>query len=183
MRRAARGGMSMDLVAVIPQVILHQLISPFLFVPAIVVGWFARSRSQIIAGALAIGVASIALSLLEPLPEGARRVHILVPLIFVAPLAWAFATAALKRRVRREGRTATSAGEVARKALLLVLGVVIGGPLGGALGALIGSLAADYFRISSFEGGAGYYVAFLFVLPGVLIGAIAGAVILWRWRR
>ena len=63
---------------------------------------------------------------------------------------------------------------------LAAIGVVIGAPLGGLLGALVGSLAAGIFQISSFEGGAGYYVMFFFVLPGILIGAIVGAVVTAR---
>ena len=173
----------MDLLAIIPQVILHQLISPFLFVPAIAVGWFARSRVQIIVGAVAVAVLSIALSFMRGLPAGASLVYGLMPLTFISPLVWAFATAALKRKLQGDAAAATPAGDIARKAIRAVIGVVIGAPAGGALGALVGSLAADYFRISNFEGGAGYYVMFLYVLPGILIGAIVGAVVLWRWRR
>lgn len=173
----------MDLIAFIPQVILHQLISPYLFLPAIAVGWFARTRGQIVAGAVAIGIVSIALSFLQPLPEGAQRAYVLMPLVVISPLVWAFATAALKNWLRREESTAAPSGSTARKALRAVIGAIIGAPAGGALGALIGSLAADYFKISNFEGGAGYYVVFLYVFPGIVIGAIAGAIILWRWRR
>lgn len=173
----------MDLLVFVPQVILHQLISPFLFVPAIAVGWFARTRMQVTVGAVAVGVVSIALSFLGRMPEGASIVYVLMPLTFVSPLVWAFATAALKKKLLRDDPAATPASDVMRKAMRAVIGVVIGAPLGGALGALVGSLAADYFRISSFEGGAGYYVMFFFVLPGILIGAIVGAVVLWRWRR
>lgn len=173
----------MDLLAFIPQVILHQLISPVLFVPAIAVGWFARTRFQIIAGAVAIGVLTIALSFLRGLPEGASFVYILMPLTFISPLVWAFATAALKRKLGREDPAGAPAANAARSVIRAVIGIVIGAPLGGVLGALVGSLAADYFKISNFEGGAGYYVLFFFVIPGILIGAIAGAVVLLRWRR
>jgi hypothetical protein len=171
-----------DLLPVIPQVVLHQLASPFLFVPAIAVGWFARTRGHVVAGALAIGAISIALSFLEPLPEGARRVHALLPLVFISPLAWAFATAALKTWLRREDAKPEAGVGTARKAVRALVGAVIGAPLGGAIGALLGTVAADINQISSFEGGAGYYVAFLFVLPGIVIGTLAGAVMLWRWR-
>jgi hypothetical protein len=173
---------SVDLIAIVPQVIQHQLASPFLFVPAIVVGWFARTRGQVVAGALAIGAVSIALSFLEPLPEGARRIYGLLPLVFISPLAWAFATAAFKTWLRRDDGKQAPAASTARKAVRALIGVVIGAPLGGAIGALLGTVAADINQISSFEGGAGYYVAFLFVLPGIVIGMLAGAVILWRWR-
>lgn len=172
----------MDLLAFIPRVLLYQLTSPFLFVPAIAVGWFARTRVQIILGAVAVGCVSIALSFLQPMPEGSSLVYGLMPLTFISPLVWAFATAALKRRLQREDPAAAPAANLARKAIRAVIGVVIGAPVGGALGALVGSLAADHFRISNFEGGAGYYVMFLYVLPGILIGAIVGAVVLLRWR-
>ena len=167
----------------VPQVILHQLISPFLFVPAIAVGWFARTRLQVIAGAVVVGIVIIALSFLRGAPHGASLVYVLMPLTFISPLVWAFATAALKKKLVRQDQAATPAADVARKAIRAVIGVVIGAPLGGVLGALVGSLAADFFKISNFEGGAGYYVLFFFVLPGILIGAIVGAVVLWRWRR
>lgn len=173
----------MDLIAFIPQVILHQLISPYLFVPAIAVGWFARTRGQIVAGAAAIAIASLALSFLQRMPEGAQRAYALMPLVIISPLAWGFAIAALKKRLRANEPQTGGEGGVARKVVRAIIGIVIGAPVGGALGALIGSLAADYFEISNFEGGAGYYVLFLYVFPGIVIGAIAGAIILWRWRR
>jgi hypothetical protein len=64
---------------------------------------------------------------------------------------------------------------------------VIGGFAGAALGAvaafLVGALAAEVFQVSSFEGQAGYFVVFPFVLPGLLIGLVAGILLTLRSQR
>ncbi|MBL8701660.1 MAG: hypothetical protein JNK67_24985 [Alphaproteobacteria bacterium] len=168
----------MQVLEVIVQVVLFDLVSPITFVPAIAVGWFAGSRGQRIGGIVLLVAVKIGLSFLEPLPEDAMRAWEALPLLAVAPAAWAFATAALRDWLRNE-RASDPASPRLRRARAAV-GAVIGAPLGAILGGVLGMIAVDVFRISSFEGGAGYFVAFLFFLPGLAIGGILGAVLAAR---
>lgn len=169
----------MDLIAFLPQIILYQLTSPFIFVPGILIGWFARTRAQLVGGGVLIAAVITLLSFLEPLPPGGQRVWGTIPLALIGPMIWVFAVSALKRWMR------PGEGEAPRSDRLrlvrTLVGVVIGAPLGGAIGALVGTAAVEIFQISAREGGAGYFVMFLFVLPGIPIGAIIGAIIGYRW--
>ena len=168
----------MDLFAAVPQIILYQLTNPFIFVPGIVIGWLARSRAQLIGGAVLIAAIITVLSFLEPLPPGGQRVWGAIPIAVVGPLIWVFAVSALKTWMRREGEAAPSGGRL--KIVRAVIGLVIGAALGAGIGLGLGFAAIEIFNISSFEGGAGYFVAFLFFVPGLLIGAIVGAVVGYR---
>jgi hypothetical protein len=66
---------------------------------------------------------------------------------------------------------------------LPVIGGFAGAVLGAVAGFLVGTLAAEVFQISGFEGQAGYFVMFLFALPGLLIGLVAGILLTLRWQR
>lgn len=168
----------MDMITLLPRVLIFQLTSPWLFVPAIAVGWLARTRLQLLLGVGAIGLVSIAMTLMQHRPDSGYIVYWFMPTVFVSPLVWAFATSKLKGLLRRESPEGAPDGKRAAMRAVIggVGGAVIGGVLGGLLGALIGSISADLFNVSNFEGQAGYYVAILFVLPGIVIGAVAGAI-------
>ncbi len=169
----------MDLIAFLPQIILYQLTSPFIFVPGILIGWFARTRAQRVGGGVLIAIGITLLSFLEPLPPGGQRVWGTIPLAMIGPLIWVFAVSALKRFVRPGESEAPRSGRL--KLVRAIIGTVIGAPLGAAIGAGLGTAAVEVFQISAREGGAGYFVMFLFVLPGIPIGAIIGAIIGYRW--
>jgi hypothetical protein len=172
----------MQTIGLLVQVFLYSLVNPMVIVPAIIVAFFARSTVQLLLGAAIIGVALIALSLLRGVPAGVEIILWLVPFTFVAPLIWVFAIARLLKWLRRD--SATQPGSTMRRVVGGVLGAVIGSIAGGVIGSRIGSIAADIFKVSSFEGGAGFFVAFLFSLPGMIIGAIVGAIVGARqWRR
>ena len=70
-----------------------------------------------------------------------------------------------------------------RQVLIALLGMILGGAVGFGVGALLGLLLNDIFDISCFEGGCGYFAAFI-GLVGMVLFAIAGAVIfVWLARR
>ena len=169
----------MDLIAFLPQIILYQLISPFIFIPGILIGWFARTRAQLVGGGVLIAIVTTLLSFLQSVPAGGQYVWGAIPLAVIAPLIWVFAVSALKRWMRPGESEAPRSSRL--KLVRAIIGTVIGAPLGAAIGAGLGTAAVEIFQISAREGGAGYFVMFLFVLPGIPIGAIIGAIIGYRW--
>jgi hypothetical protein len=169
----------MDFIAFLPQFVLYQLTNPFIFIPGILIGWFARTRAQRVGGGVLIAIATTLLSFRVPLPAGGQHVWGAIPLAVIAPLIWVFAVAALKRWMRPGESEAPGSGRL--RLVGAIIGTVIGAPLGAAIGAGLGTAAVEIFQISAREGGAGYFVMFLFVLPGIPIGAIIGAIIGYRW--
>lgn len=62
-------------------------------------------------------------------------------------------------------------------------GIVLGIVGGGVLAALTGDLWARIFHISNFEGGRGYFVAFIILPIFIIVGAILGAIMITQgWR-
>lgn len=66
--------------------------------------------------------------------------------------------------------------------LIALLGMILGGALGFGAGVLLGLALNEVFGISCFEGACGYFAAFM-GLVGMVLFAIAGAVILVRLAR
>ncbi|MGN6573159.1 MAG: hypothetical protein ACTHLO_17275 [Pseudolabrys sp.] len=65
---------------------------------------------------------------------------------------------------------------------VLAFFAAIAGAIGGFFaGAAIGSVAATAFGVSAFEGGAGYFAAFVFGLPGGLTGFTIGLWLAFRF--
>ena len=103
--------------------ILYDLADPYIFVPAIVLGWFARSVQVVVAGATLIAIVSIGLSLTHPLPDGAERVIGLEPIAIIAPLVWSYATFRLRQWLLK--RDCAAPGSLGARALCTALGVVL----------------------------------------------------------
>jgi len=68
-------------------------------------------------------------------------------------------------------------GYVAPRWTRWVLGVVLGLLLGGAAGVIFGDPISLALGIADFEGGRGYFVAFVLIPAFALLGALAGAVV------
>jgi len=139
-------------------------------------GWFCRGWWQVVLAAVVMHGVLLALMLPAGLPEGATLVWVALPLGVVGPLAWCAAGFALRRHVM-------TPGSIGERVVGAVAGLVMGGAAGGTIGLVLGELYVTLARVSTFEGAAGYAVFFLFVLPGVGIGAVIGAVLAWRWSR
>jgi hypothetical protein len=167
----------MDLPTVLLNTVLLGLASPLVFIPAILLGWFARSWIWVVAGAVLIALVGLGFALTE-LPPGARMIWEAAPLGIIAPLAWAAAVFTLRRWMRQ--RTATEPAHPGVRVVWLLVGSVLGAIAGGILGIALGTLYVEITQASNFEGAAGYFV-FLFCMPvGVLLGVIIGAVFGWR---
>jgi hypothetical protein len=170
----------MELAGVLLQGVLLGLASPMVALPAALLGWFARRPWQAVLGGVAVGVALFALSFRHTLPEGASIVWAAVPLGLVAPVLWALAGFLLGSWRRARGRRGSAPALWER-----LLGGLLGGVVGGLLGALVGYgagvLYVELASVSNFEGQAGYAVVFGFALPGLVLGALAGLVLGWRW--
>lgn len=167
------------MIGIILQGLLYDLVSPFTFVPAAAIGWFARTRGQRWAGVAALTLAKVAFIFTRHFTPGAFDAVLVVAMQAIAPMVWVFGVAALRARFAG----GSSPGEVrpaAGRWLYGLIGAVFGAPAGGSLGALVGSIAADVMKISAFEGGAGYFVAFFFVIPGFLIGLVVGPILAMR---
>ncbi|MBZ9853799.1 hypothetical protein LB566_08315 [Mesorhizobium sp. CA13] len=64
-----------------------------------------------------------------------------------------------------------------------LLGIILGAVVGAVGGFLAGSLIADVTDVSCFEGGCGYFAAFI-GLAGLVVGAIAGGILaVWLVNR
>jgi hypothetical protein len=66
-----------------------------------------------------------------------------------------------------------------RVLFLVLLGLVGGGAIGGGAGLLVGLGLQELWQVSCFEGACGYFVG-LFLLIGILAGALLGAVLMGR---
>ena len=64
-----------------------------------------------------------------------------------------------------------------------ILGAILGGIGGLVIGFAVGAMLVEILDVSCFEGGCGYFAAAIGLL-GMLLGAVAGAVVaVWRTRR
>lgn len=157
------------------QMVVYGLFSPLVAVPAFIFGWLVRRWWLVPLGAVALGALFTAISMVDfDAPGGSEIAWPLVPLSVLPPLAWASAGYHFGRWRRRAG-----AGEraTAARVAAIIGGILIGTVVGGVAGFGLGEAYVTLARVSSFEGLAGYVVVFLFALPGLLIGAVAGGVV------
>jgi hypothetical protein len=156
--------------------LLGGLGDPLNILGGLVVGWFCRRWWQVVAAAVVLHALRLAVFLPGSLPPEATIVWAAMPLGLVGPVAWCAAGFALRRHVATPG----SKGE---RVVSAVAGLVLGGVAGGFIGLGLGQLYVVANKVSNFEGAAGYAVFFLFVLPGIPLGAVLGAILAWRWSR
>ena len=120
------------------------LASPLIFLPGLVVGWFARRWWQVVLGAIAIAVQSEAEVLLIELP-GAKPDWAHEPMVVIAPLAWCAAGYLLRPWYQRTSGLRPG-GSI--RALPVVAGMVLGAVVVGALAVCVGLL---YLRRASWN--------------------------------
>lgn len=85
----------------------------------------------------------------------------------------------LRRGSGAEGvysRPSTEAPSVFVSVVAALLGIILGAVIGAVGGFLAGSVIADVAEVSCFEGGCGYFAAFI-GLAGLVVGAIAGGIL------
>lgn len=168
----------MDLLGASLESILWGAITPSILVPAALLGWWARRASVVVAGAIVIAAVNFAISLTETLPPGAERVLWLAPVGILAPLGVAYA--AFRLRAWLAARDAAAPASTGPRLVRSVFGAILGAVVGGGIGLGLGLAVVEIGQVSSREGESGYLVVFLFLLPGILIGLVTGAVIAWR---
>ena len=157
------------------------LASPLIFAPGLVVGWFARRWWQIVLGAAAIAVLSEAEALLIELPD-AEPDWAQEPMVVIAPLAWCAAGRLLRLWYQRTSRL-RSGGSI--RALPVVAGMIFGAVVVGtlALGVGLVYLRGGQLEFHTIQSGraAGFddyeIIFFVYVLPGLLLGQLAGGLI------
>ena len=98
------------------------LASPLIFLPGLVVGWFAPRSWQVVLGAVAIAAQSEAEVLLIELP-GAKPDWAHEPMVVIAPLAWCAAGYLLRPWYQRTSGLRPG-GSI--RALPVVAGMVLG---------------------------------------------------------
>lgn len=164
------------MIEVIPQMIAFGLINPLVALPAFLLGWMVRRWWLVPVGAVWIAVVLLILSLTQSaVPEAGEIVWQALPVTTLPPLAWCAAGYAFGHwRRSRHGGSKTA---VAIRVASIGVGLLIGAPLGAAAGLGLGQAYVIMARVISFEGLSGYVVVFLFALPGLAIGGIAGAAI------
>src|ERR1700730_8701872 len=160
--------------------LISGLASPFIFVPSLVIGWFARRWWQVLLGGIAIEVVSEAETMLIEMPD-AQPDWTMEPLAFVAPLFWC-AAGFLMRRWRNGIAQSRAARPIS--ALPVVAGMVLGSLAVGASAFAIGLLylhtdQLDFHTIRLGENEPSGYeeIFFEYLFPGVLAGQLAGGVI------
>ncbi len=168
----------MDLLGALVESVLWSALRPSILVPAALLGWWARRAWVVVAGAVVIAAVDFGLSLTEALPPGAERVLWLAPAGILAPLGTAYA--AFRLRAWLAARDAAAPASVAVRLVRSGFGAVLGAVLGGVVGLGLGLAVVEIGQVSSHEGASGYLVVFGFLLPGMLIGLLSGAVIGWR---
>jgi hypothetical protein len=157
------------------------LASPVIFVPGLVIGWFARRWWLVLVGGVLIAVVSQAEIMLIELP-GAKPDWAREPIAVVAPLAWCaagFLLGAWSRRARRLRPGASI------KAWPIVTGMMLGAVLVGLLAIGMGvfylregQLAYHTLHFGREVGSRDYETVFLqYLIPGVLLGQLAGGLI------
>ena len=156
------------------------LASPVIFLPSLVIGWFARRWWQIVLGAVAVGVLSEAEVILIELP-GARLDWSQEPVVLVAPLAWCGAGHLAHVWQRRAGGR-RHGGRM--RAWPVVVGMALGALVVGALALGVGLLylQAGELEFHTMQAGqaaeADYETIFFqYLFPGLLLGQLAGGLI------
>jgi hypothetical protein len=164
-------GKTVELTKAILGSIGYGLISPGIFIPALVVGWFVHRWWQVAVGSIAIAVISLLWGLTVELPEGAEIIWPTMPIDLIPPFVWGAAGFLARNWYRR--RAAVGRPGVAVSLFPIVVGVLVGGFGGGVIGSLTGMVYVALAQVSSFEGESGFVVA-AFMLLGVVIGIVAG---------
>jgi hypothetical protein len=147
--------------------ILAGVINPLIIVPAIVIGALARRWWQALLGALVVAAAVFAIRWAA------------FPVTVLAAAVWTSAAFLAARRWRGGADT----GPIRQSIFGLAVGFILGGLFGGGAGVALGAWYVEAAQVSSFEGKSGYVVIFLFLFPGVIIGAATGAVLGWLLGR
>jgi hypothetical protein len=178
---AGERGIILDLFKALAESFLAGLIDPLVIVPAIAVGVLARRWWQALLGAVAVAAAVFAVGFFHDLPEGAEMVWAAVPVAALAPVTWSSAAFLGARRWR--ARAERGRRSVWPSVVGLAVGLEFGGLIGGVTGGALGAWYVEAAQVSNFEGMSGYVVVFLFLFPGMIIGAAAGTVIGWLLGR
>lgn len=152
------------------------LTAPTNILGGLVLGWVCRGWWQVVLAAVVMHGVLVATMLPGGMLENAPVVWLALLAGLAGPLAWCAAGFALRRH-------AVTPGSAAERAASAFAGLVLGGAAGAVIGLGLGELTVTMARVSTFEGAAGYAVFFLFVLPGIGIGAVLGAVLGWRRSR
>ena len=80
-------------------------------------------------------------------------------------------------------RQQTEAPPVFVSIIAALLGIILGAIIGALVGFFAGSVIADVAKVSCFEGGCGYFAAFI-GLAGLVVGAIGGGILaVWLVHR
>ena len=158
----------------------YGLISPGIFIPALVVGWFVHRWWQVAVGSIAIAVISLVWELTVELPEGAEIIWPITPIGLIPPFVWGAVAFSVRNWYRR--RAAADRPGVAVSLFRMAIGVLLGGLGGGVVGSLIGMVYVAFAQVSSFEGESGFVVA-AFMLLGVIIGIVASGLAGFLYRR
>ena len=155
------------------------LASPFIFVPSLVIGWFAGRGWQVLLGAVVVAALSAAELMLIEFP-GATPDWGREPLTVVAPLAWCAGGFLLRAWQRRT--SAIRQGAI--RALPVVTGMTLGAMIVAALSLGVGlfylrqgALEDHTMQFGSAPGADYETIFFQYVFPGLLLGQMAGGMI------
>lgn len=164
-------GETVELTKAILGSIGYGLISPGIFIPALLVGWLVHRWWQVAVGSIVIAFISLLWGLTVALPEGAEIIWPTTPIGLIPPFVWGAAGFSAHNWYRR--RAAAGRPGFAVSLFRIAVGVLVGGLGGGVVGTLIGMVYVAFAQVSSFEGESGFVVA-AFILIGVAIGIVAG---------
>ena len=165
--------------------LISGLASPFIFLPSLAIGWFARRGWQVLLGAVVVSALSEAEVLLIEFP-GATPDWAQQPLGVIAPLAWCTGGFLLRSWQRRT--SGLRQGPI--RALPVIAGMTLGAIIVAALALGVGlfylrdgELEYHTMRFGSAPGADYETIFFQYVFPGLLLGQIAGGMIGRVWGR
>jgi len=161
--------------------LISGLASPVIFVPSLLIGWFARRWWQVPLGAVVVAALSEAEVMLIELP-GAEPDWADEPIAVIAPLVWCAAGFLLRAWHRRTSRRRQGSPI---RVLPVVAGMVLGAIVvaGLSLGVGLLYLREDQLEFHTLQSGlapgsADYETIFFqYFFPGLLLGQFAGGLI------
>src|SRR6266480_5704631 len=118
-------GGTMELAMAILGSVGYGLISPWIIIPGLVLGWFVRRWWHVAVGSVAIAVLSLLWLVTEQLPEGAQIIWAVAPVGVIPPFVWCSAGFLARSWYRRHAVASRQSFTISF--VRIAIGILIGG--------------------------------------------------------
>lgn len=162
----------MAILQVLIQTVFWTSLSPLVFIPAIALGWWGRSKMVLIAGSAVIVLVQLVLFFTMPLPAGAQRLIWAVPVLALPPFAISFGVQWLRRKLQSE----QSRPETKRTTgiFLVAFGVLLGACVGAGVFFALALILTEGLDFSAADGSRDYSLLVIGTPLGLIVGMIVG---------